>query len=326
MLSFRFGAQRPRNWSVPLCRRTQPSGWKPVAASPVSESLGEGAEHVVEPFRHRLFVEGARARVQSTEGVRGISPMHAVALPKRTDRVCAVVEALPRVSQLGSGFTRPAPALRLEEFNHVERLLAFEHVVDGGGDLPGEDPEGLSLAVPGLKLLEGLLGGPVSPQKQTGRLREGPLQVGVPDLLSAGAQLFPRRFLGAPDEPTVGDEILHPGKSGDVVDLVEENQPEDLPHSGDGPKQVVAVGIVDPGMAGQVELDLLEVLVVDLDQGQVSLDALSDAVIGKALGEIFPVGRITEASVEFGQVVLGVGVLDVGQKLGALAHEEVATS
>src|SRR3990172_10682709 len=147
--------------------------------------------------------------------------------------VLCSMEAFPVMSQLDLWFTRPAPSLRLEEFLHVERLLAFEHVVDGGGELPGEDPQGLALAVSGLELLEGFLSGPVSPQKETGRLRESPLQVGVADLLSAGAQLFPCRFLGAPDEPAVGDEILHPGKPCDVVDLVEQHQPQDLPHSVD---------------------------------------------------------------------------------------------
>jgi len=101
--------------------------------------------------------------------------------------VLCSMEAFPVMSQLDLGFTRPAPSLRLEEFLHVERLLAFEHVVDGGGELPGEDPQGLALAVSGLELLEVFLSGPVFPQEEAGGFGESPLQVGVADFLSAGA-------------------------------------------------------------------------------------------------------------------------------------------
>ena len=73
-----------------------------------------------------------------------------------------------------------------------------------------------------------------------------------------------------------------------VVDLVEEHETQDLPHSGDGLEEVVAVGIVHPGVAGQVQLDLFEVLIVDVDQAEVGFDALFNAVVGEALTKIFP--------------------------------------
>ena len=250
--------------------------------------------------------------------------MHDRPFEMARDRLLVPGEVFPTASQLDIGFTRPAPALRLEELVHIERLLAFEHVVDGGAQFPGKDPKGLPFAVLRFKSSKVFLRGSVSPQEEAGRFGEGPLQMGVADLPSAGAQLFPRRFLGTPDKPAVGDKILHTWEPGDVVDLVEEHETQDLPHSGDGLEDVVAVGIINPGVAGQVELDLFEVLIVDVDQAEVGFDALFNAVVGEALTKIFPVGRVPEGSVDIGQVVLGVGVLDVGEQLGSLAHKEVA--
>jgi len=59
-------------------------------------------------------------------------------------------------------------------------------------------------------------------------LLEGPLQVGIADLLSRVVVPFSRRLLGTLDQPTVGDEVLDSRKASDVVDLVKDDQSEDL--------------------------------------------------------------------------------------------------
>ena len=79
-------------------------------------------------------------------------------------------------------------------------------------------------------------------------------------------------------------------------------------------------GVVGLGGADDVELELGEQLVVVIDQLEVDLDALAHAGIGEALGDAGAVGLVGELLAGLGEVVLAVGVLDVGEQLGALAR------
>ena len=55
-----------------------------------------------------------------------------------------------------------------------------------------------------------------------------------------------------------------------------------------------------------------EQVVVVIDQREVDLEALLHGRIGKALGYALPVGLVGEFFADLGEVVLAVGILNVG--------------
>src|SRR5262249_15963346 len=65
-------------------------------------------------------------------------------------------------------------------------------------------------------------------QEQPRGLGEGPLELGVADLLAREAGALARRLLGTLDQPAIGHEILHPGEAGDVLELIQDDQRENL--------------------------------------------------------------------------------------------------
>src|SRR5690606_36350652 len=115
-----------------------------------------------------------------------------------------------------------------DETFHIERRVPPEHVVDRTAELGGQHTESLALPVLLLQALEVLLPLRVAPQKQRRGFGEGPLQVDVADLLALPGLLLAGRLMGAFDQAGVGEEIANPRETGDVVDLVEQGQREDL--------------------------------------------------------------------------------------------------
>ena len=72
----------------------------------------------------------------------------------------------------------------LDEHGHVEGCAADQHVVSGTGQLVREDAQRLAFAVLALQALQVALACGVLAQEQQGGLGEGPLEVGVADLLA----------------------------------------------------------------------------------------------------------------------------------------------
>jgi hypothetical protein len=213
-----------------------------------------------------------------------------------------------------------------EEGIHAEGFLSFEHEVDSPTDLVGEDGERFSLAVFADQAAVIVLGLFVYPEEETGCLGECPLEVVVSDLGVLGAELFSCRLSGAFDEAAVGDKILDPGEAPDVVDFVEEDEAKDLPHPWDTPEQVPAVDIVSLGAFFDVALELTEEVVVEVEQLKIDLDAFANRGIREAVGDSIAVCLEGDLLLELGQVVLTVGVLDVGEEFGALSHEVVSAA
>src|SRR5262249_25799421 len=105
-------------------------------------------------------------------------------------------------------------------------------MVDGPAQTCGQGTEGASLAVLLLAAGQPLLGLLALAEEQAGRLGEGPLEVGVADLVAAGALLLARRLVGAADQPGVGQGLPHRGEATDVVNLVQEDEGQDLADAG----------------------------------------------------------------------------------------------
>src|SRR5262249_24128181 len=97
-----------------------------------------------------------------------------------------------------TGSTRAAPETLL-----IERFALAEHVVARPPQPRRQDRQRLALAALGRLLLSPLLSPLTGAQKQTSRLGEGPAQMGVADLLAAGAKLLASRLVHATHQPGV---------------------------------------------------------------------------------------------------------------------------
>ncbi len=151
----------------------------------------------------------------------------------------------------------------------------------GPRQLVSEHRERLTLAVLALELGGVFLARPVLAQEEHGGLGERPFEVRITDLFARGAGAFVGRLLDALDQATVGDEVLDPGKTGDVVNLVEEHQRQDLGDAGDRAEPVEGVDVVRLGGARELEFKVREQGVIVVDEREVHRDALLDARVGE---------------------------------------------
>src|SRR5882724_2227549 len=85
----------------------------------------------------------------------------------------------------------------------VEGLGLAPHVVDRPGQPRRQDGQSLALAAFLLLLLLERLGPLAAAEEQARRLGEGPAQVGVADLVAAGAEHLARRLVSATHQPAV---------------------------------------------------------------------------------------------------------------------------
>ena len=74
---------------------------------------------------------------------------------------------------------------------------------------------------------EGFLARRVVTEEQDGGFGEGPLAVGIADLL-AGVRSVCRRILWRIYEAAIGDKVLHPWETADVMDLIQQHESEDF--------------------------------------------------------------------------------------------------
>ncbi len=120
-----------------------------------------------------------------------------------------------------------------EEALGVERLAALEHEVHRPGELRCDDREALALSMLGHQARAQRLRGLVGPQEAHRGFRERPFEVGVADLLARVPQHLARRALGRLHQAPIGQELLHAGKATNVLDLVEDGEPQHLAHAVD---------------------------------------------------------------------------------------------
>ena len=202
----------------------------------------------------------------------------------------------------------------------------FENEEGCPSELGGQDAEGLALGVLSMEALEVPLAGWIVLEKADGCLAEGPFEVDVADLGTGGAEKLAVGLLGAFDEAGIGGEVLDGGKASDVADLVEDREAEDLPYATDRLKAAQTVGIMATCLVEDGVLEFWDQGVVVVDKREVGTDAGSDGGVVEGLGKFPPVVGPRKAARRTRQVVLGEGVLDVSEELGALASEVEATA
>src|SRR5262249_52855644 len=165
-------------------------------------------------------------------------------------------------------------------------------------------------------------------EKQAGCRGEGPLQVGVADLVAAGALLLAGRLVAAADQPSVGEKRADLGEAANVMNLVQQDQGQNLADAGYGTQAVKGLWVVHFGGPRKVQLQVGDLRIVGVDQSEIDSDVFLDAGIGEAFDnvQLGPVGGVGELLGEGRLVVLAVGVAEVDEGLGATADEEGAAS
>ncbi len=87
-----------------------------------------------------------------------------------------------------------------------------------------QDGQRLGLVVFIGHLLDPRLAFGIFPQEQHRSLAEGPLQEDIADLGAGGAIGLAGGLLAALDQATLGDEVLDPWKTLEIMDLIQNNQ------------------------------------------------------------------------------------------------------
>jgi len=265
------------------------------------------------------------------ERERVSNPSDLLPSPFAMDRECALRRMGMPERQIRDGSARvaqvrrqahPPPSLPSNKTFHVERLSAKQHVVDGTSKLRCQHAESLSLPVLLLQAGKVLLAGRVGPQKQGRRFGEGPLEMDVAHLPTCSLLDLPGRLMHAFDQTRVREKLLDAWKALDVVDLVEQGQSEDLTDSWYGAQQKEACVVVLADFMEQEQLELSDHLVVGGGEGDVDGDGHLQSFLVEVLDDVSPVLGLADALLQRREVVLSVGVLDVGEKLAALPGEE----
>ena len=204
---------------------------------------------------------------------------------------------------------------------HLESLVAPQHVINSARQFVSQNRESLSLAVSFFQTRHVGLSLRVVAQEQDGRFGECSFQMSVADLGTDEAIGFARRFFLRFHQTAIGDEILNPRKPADVVNLIEKDQRQDLADAGDRIQKMKGIRIVKLRMAQDLQFNFIQQAVVEIDAPEIKGDAGSDADVGEALGDAFPIALISDLFPDLGKVVLTVRVLNVGQQLGTLMHQ-----
>jgi hypothetical protein len=95
-------------------------------------------------------------------------------------------QAEPIATQFGCRLAC-SPPFALEKGVTLEHRLPFHHVINGAGQLLGQDGQGLALPVLFLSAGEILLARRIVPEEQDGRFGEGPREIGMADFRAGGA-------------------------------------------------------------------------------------------------------------------------------------------
>jgi len=166
----------------------------------------------------------------------------------------------------------------------------------------------------------------ISPEKQTGSLTEGPFQMDISDLVVWAPLTLAPRLMSAFHQPCVGDEVANRGKTVDVVDLVEDHQGQGFPYTGNTAKQMNGHRIVFRNLGVDLSFDREDLLMKGIHQCPIHLHSSAHHRVVEAPAYAGTIGSAVNPFLEVGEIVLGVGVLDVRLKLFMLTNEVQAAT
>jgi hypothetical protein len=244
---------------------------------------------------------------------------------EQIERTCFDRRSSPAFERTeNAGSARLLFSLSGHEPLQLEGPAPQQHVVDGAAQFGRQNAQGLPLAVLLFKPREILLSHRVASQKQGGGFGEGPLEMDIPHLGSGQLFCLAGRFMRPLDQASVGEKVLDPGEPAEVVNLVEQGQREDLTDAWDRAQKVEFPVPVLADLVNQIELHIADDLVIAFEQSNVGGDGHLDGFVVEVLDDGSSILGLVSALLQGRQVVLRVGVLDVGQQLPALPGEEQA--
>ena len=132
------------------------------------------------------------------------------------------------VGQLGRGLPRSPQWLRGDKALEVKCLFPREHVVHGAAQLVGEHGERFGFAVLVFEFGEVHFPWLTLADKEHGGFGKGPAQMHVADLFAGDPEPFAVGFFRALDQTTIRHKILYAREAGDVLNLLEEDQRQNL--------------------------------------------------------------------------------------------------
>lgn len=188
-----------------------------------------------------------------------------------------------------------------------------------------QDRHGLALAV-----LSGHFGyimfSPLTlAHEQRGGFGEGPLKMGVTDASTREAVAFTRRLLGALDQTGIGAKLLYRRKATDVLDFVKDHQRQYRADTGHGPQSEIGARIMALGMADDIGLQCLDLILHAVHEMDIRLYILTHAAVVKAFGQLVAIGAPFKLLVDAGEVVLEIGELDMCLQFGTPVDKVIAS-
>ena len=115
-------------------------------------------------------------------------------------------------------------------------------------------------------------------------------------------------------------------KALNVLDLIEQDQGQDLPDPRHGLEPRKSLYVVGLGTARKIEFHLAEQLVIVIKERHIYLYRLADTGIGEMVSHVFAVRFVCESFADLGEIVLTIGIVNVGSEFGALARQVTATT
>jgi hypothetical protein len=208
----------------------------------------------------------------------------------------------------------------MEKLVEIERRVSRAPVIHGPGPLMSQDGQGFPLPMFFPQAGEVVLAYRVMAEEQDRGFGEGPLEGGMADLCARGPIACAGGFFGALDEAAIGDARLHAWNAMNIVELIQPHHgpdradPRDRAPAGEGLRLVFLCRLDDRELEGS------EPVVVVATQREIHLDTLVHGGIHKALGHTDSVRLVGELLATLRPVILAVGMLDMSQSCGPLAH------
>ena len=204
--------------------------------------------------------------------------------------------------------------------------FAFEHEIDGAGQLDGDDGVGLEFISTHarFKFLRKRPDDLMIAFGDDGSFTEGPAEIRVAQLGAAQAFDLAGGSDGAFDETALGEKVLHGGEPVDVADFVENGQAEIFANARSGLEQRVIALSNFLGELLKLSFDGDDLGVEVADHGQFILEGELGDGVGFLSHELrFPgIAVVTALGLERGTIVGELMGTEPGQQIGAAPDKE----
>jgi hypothetical protein len=235
-------------------------------------------------------------------------------------RRARAMQAAPLGGQCGGRRTPSAP-LALEARGQMQGRLVLAHSRDGPRPRVGQERQRLPLRGVFLQAGARVLACRSVAPAQRGGLRNGPREVGVPDVFAGRAHACARRCLGTLDQTARGANRLPRRKAGKVVHVIEQHEAEELADTGDGLPQLPRVSVRVCGRLDASECAMAQPWVVIGAQGPVDCKTLGHGGSGTACRDALAGGGGGALRADLGPVIVTLGLVDRGPPCSACAPQ-----